>query len=48
MKAEGWHIFLPTLCFVRPIWDYENYWYPHGGANESEKDKVVCELMIKF
>lgn len=28
--------------------NYENYWYPHGGAKESEKDKVVCELMIKF
>lgn len=28
--------------------NYENYWYPHGGAKESEQDKLVCELMIKF
>ncbi|MGM9846150.1 MAG: porin [Muribaculaceae bacterium] len=28
--------------------NYENYWYPHGGAKESEQDKIVCELMIKF
>lgn len=28
--------------------NYENYWYPQGGAKESEQDKIVCELMIKF
>lgn len=28
--------------------NYENYWYPHGGAKESEQEKVVCELMIRF
>ena len=28
--------------------NYEKYWYPHGGALESEQDKIVCELMIKF
>lgn len=28
--------------------NYENYWYPHGEAKESEQDKIVCELMIKF
>ena len=28
--------------------NYEKYWYPHGGAKESEQDKLVCELMIKF
>lgn len=28
--------------------NYEKYWYPHGGAKESEQDKVVCEVMIKF
>lgn len=28
--------------------NYEKYWYPHGGAKESEQDKLVAELMIKF
>ncbi|MGN0233949.1 MAG: porin [Bacteroidaceae bacterium] len=28
--------------------NYEKYWYPNGGAKESELDKVVCELMIRF
>ena len=28
--------------------NYENYWYPHGGAKESERDKLVCEVMIRF
>lgn len=28
--------------------NYEKYWYPHGGAKESEQDKIVCELMIRF
>lgn len=28
--------------------NYEKYWHPHGGAKESEQDKVVCELMIRF
>ena len=28
--------------------NYEKYWYPHGGAKESEMDKIVCELMIRF
>jgi len=28
--------------------NYEKYWYPHGGAKESEQDKLVCELAIKF
>lgn len=28
--------------------NYERYWYPHGGAKESEQDKLVCELMIRF
>jgi len=28
--------------------NYEKYWYPHGGAKESEQDKLVCELVVKF
>ncbi len=29
--------------------NYEKYWYPHGGTpKESEQDKLVAELMIKF
>lgn len=28
--------------------NYEKYWYPHGGALESEQDKIVAEIMIKF
>jgi len=28
--------------------NYERYWYPHGGAKESEKDKIVAELVVKF
>ena len=28
--------------------NYEKYWYPHGGAKESEQDKLVAELMIRF
>lgn len=28
--------------------NYERYWYPHGGAKESEKDKVVAEVMVRF
>lgn len=28
--------------------NYERYWYPHGGAKESEQDKIVAEVMIKF
>ncbi len=28
--------------------NYEKYNYPHGGAKESEKDKFVAELAIKF
>ncbi len=28
--------------------NYEKYWYPHGGAKESEQDKVVCEMVIRF
>ena len=28
--------------------NHENYCYPQGGAKESEQDKIVCELMIKF
>lgn len=28
--------------------NYEKYWYPHGGAKESEQDKLVAEIMIKF
>lgn len=28
--------------------NYEKYWYPHGGAKDSEQDKLVCELMIRF
>jgi len=28
--------------------NYEKYWYPHGGAKESEQDKIVCELVIAF
>ena len=28
--------------------NYEKYWYPNDGAKESEQDKLVCELMIKF
>ncbi|MCI7559870.1 MAG: porin [Prevotella sp.] len=28
--------------------NYEKYWYPDGGAKESEQDKLVCEVMIRF
>ena len=29
--------------------NYENYWYPNGGTpKESEQDKLVAELMIRF
>ncbi len=28
--------------------NYEEYDYPHGGAKESEKDKLVVELSIRF
>jgi len=28
--------------------NYEKYWYPHGGAKESEQDKLVCELVIRY
>ncbi len=29
--------------------NYENYWYPDGGTpKESEQDKIVAEIMIKF
>ena len=29
--------------------NYEKYWYPHNGTpKESEQDKLVCELAIKF
>lgn len=28
--------------------NYEKYWYPNGGAKESEQDKLVAEIMIKF
>ncbi len=28
--------------------NYENYWYPHGGAKESEQSKLVAELAIRF
>ena len=28
--------------------NYEKYRYPHGGAKESEQDKLVAELMIRF
>ena len=28
--------------------NYERYWYPHDGAKESEQDKLVAELMIRF
>lgn len=29
--------------------NYEKYWYPHGGTpKESEQDKLVAELMIRF
>lgn len=28
--------------------NYEKYWYPHNGAKESEQDKLVAELMIRF
>ena len=29
--------------------NYEKYWYPHGGTpKESEQDKFVAELMIRF
>lgn len=29
--------------------NYERYWYEKGGkAKESEQDKIVCELMIRF
>ena len=28
--------------------NYEKYWYSHGGAKESEQDKIVCELMVAF
>ena len=28
--------------------NYEKYWYQNGGAKESEQDKLVCEVMIRF
>lgn len=28
--------------------NYEKYWYKNGGAKESEQDKLVCEVMIRF
>lgn len=29
--------------------NYERYWYPHGGKpKESEQDKLVAELMVRF
>ena len=29
--------------------NYEKYWYPHAGTpKESEQDKLVAELMIRF
>ncbi len=28
--------------------NYEKYHYPHGGAKESERDKLVAELAIRF
>lgn len=29
--------------------NYEKYWYPHNGTpKESEQDKLVAELMIRF
>ena len=29
--------------------NYEKYWYPHGGQpKESEQDKLVVELMVRF
>lgn len=28
--------------------NYEKYWYPNGGAKESEQDKLVAEIMVKF
>lgn len=28
--------------------NYEKYHYPHDNAKESETDKLVCELMIRF
>ncbi len=28
--------------------NYEKYWYPNGGAKESEQDKFVAELAIRF
>lgn len=37
--------YLPTELHL----NYERYWYPNGGiAKESEQDKLVAELMIKF
>ena len=37
--------YLPTEIHL----NYERYWYPNGGiAKESEQDKLVAELMIKF
>ncbi len=34
----------PTLLRI----NYEKYFYPHGGAKESEMDKLVVELAIRF
>lgn len=28
--------------------NYEKYWYPHGGYKESERDKIVAEVALKF
>lgn len=28
--------------------NYENYWYPHGGADRNETDKLVAEVAIWF
>ena len=36
--------YFPTSVRV----NYEKYWYPHEGAKESEQDKIVCEVIIKF
>ena len=48
-ECTGTTLHLRNPYFPTDIrFNYEKYWYPHGGAKESEQDKIVCELMIRF
>lgn len=48
--SAGLTFHIDNKCFPTDLrLNYEKYWYPNGGkAKESEQDKVVCELMIRF